>query len=98
MVDNQRQQKPNKAMWLSVIPGLGQLYNKQIVKGGILLVVFLLELLEIVVLGIPALTGLYSLGSVPMQDHSLFMLIKGGHAINYPSLICYFSFGYYERC
>lgn len=77
MVDNQRQQKPNKAMWLSVIPGLGQLYNKQIVKGGILLVVFLLELLEIVVLGIPALTGLYSLGSVPMQDHSLFMLIKG---------------------
>ncbi|XHE18427.1 DUF5683 domain-containing protein [Streptococcus dysgalactiae] len=39
MVDNQRQQKPNKAMWLSVIPGLGQLYNKQIVKGGVLLVV-----------------------------------------------------------
>lgn len=61
MVDNQRQQKPNKAMWLSVILYLGQLYNKQIVKGGILLVVFLLELLEIVVLGIPALTGLYSL-------------------------------------
>lgn len=77
MVENQRQQKPNKAMWLSVIPGLGQLYNKQIVKGGVLLVVFFLELLEIVVLGIPALTGLYSLGSVPMQDHSLFMLIKG---------------------
>ncbi|HEP3699059.1 TPA: sugar ABC transporter permease [Streptococcus pyogenes] len=77
MVDNQRQQKPNKAMWLSVIPGLGQLYNKQIVKSGVLLVVFFLELLEIVVLGIPALTGFYSLGSVPMQDHSLFMLIKG---------------------
>lgn len=28
MVDNQRQQKPNKAMWLSVIPGLEQLYEK----------------------------------------------------------------------
>lgn len=41
MVENQRQQKPNKAMWLSVIPGLGQLYNKQIVKGGSLISCFL---------------------------------------------------------
>ena len=27
------QQNPKKAMWLSLIPGLGQIYNKQKAKG-----------------------------------------------------------------
>ncbi|HEK9304746.1 TPA: sugar ABC transporter permease, partial [Streptococcus equi subsp. equi] len=77
MLKNEKMKNPQKAMWLSIIPGLGQLYNTQKVKGFILLLVFLGELLEAFFVGIPALAGLYSLGSVPMEDHSLFLLIKG---------------------
>ncbi len=68
---------PNKAMLLSIIPGLGQFYNKQKVKGLAFLLVFILEIIEFVSFGIPALVGLVTLGSTPMQDHSLFMLIEG---------------------
>ncbi|HEL0781182.1 TPA: sugar ABC transporter permease [Streptococcus equi subsp. zooepidemicus] len=77
MLKNEKMKNPQKAMWLSIIPGLGQFYNTQKVKGFILLLVFLGELLEAFFVGIPALAGLYSLGSVPMEDHSLFLLIKG---------------------
>ncbi|MGT2807971.1 sugar ABC transporter permease [Streptococcus iniae] len=77
MGTERNQKNPNKAMLLSIIPGLGQLYNQQRVKGLILLIVFLAEVLELYFLGIPALIGLYTLGKIPMQDHSLFLLIKG---------------------
>ncbi|MGT2932769.1 carbohydrate ABC transporter permease [Streptococcus catagoni] len=77
MLGKKRKQNPYQAMWLSLIPGLGQLYNRQKVKGIALLALFLLEVLEILLWGFPALHGLYSLGSTPMEDHSLFLLIKG---------------------
>lgn len=69
------------ALFLSIIPGLGQFYNKQISKGILLLLLFLLELIEVFTFGLPAITGLITLGSTPVQDHSLFMLIKGSMQI-----------------
>lgn len=66
-----------KAMWLSLIPGLGQFYNQQKLKGLFLFVGFLLEIIEIVTFGIPAIQGLITLGTTPMKDHSLFLLIEG---------------------
>ncbi|WP_267246801.1 sugar ABC transporter permease [Streptococcus sp. Marseille-Q5986] len=73
----QKQHNPRVAMWLSLILGLGQFYNKQKAKGAFLLTVFFLELIEIVTFGIPAIQGLITLGDTPVIDHSLFLLIKG---------------------
>lgn len=77
MSQETQKRNPRLAMWLSIIPGLGQLYNGQKAKGGMLLGVFLLEILELVAFGIPAMVGLITLGSTPVIDHSLFLLIKG---------------------
>ena len=76
-----------KAMWLSLIPGLGQFYNQQKLKGLILFVGFLLEIIEIVTFGIPAIQGLITLGTTPMKDHSLFLLIEGAIQLIALSLI-----------
>ncbi|MCY8030309.1 maltodextrin ABC transporter permease MdxF [Bacillus inaquosorum] len=66
-----------KAGLLSIIPGLGQIANRQFSKGILFLVITGLFALELSVFGIQALTGLMTLGSVPGEDHSLFMLIEG---------------------
>lgn len=66
-----------KAMLLSIIPGLGQLYNKQKSKAAIFFVVFVLFVIEMAVFGFQAFIGLVTLGSTPMVDHSLFLLIEG---------------------
>ncbi|MCY7767619.1 maltodextrin ABC transporter permease MdxF [Bacillus inaquosorum] len=66
-----------KAGLLSIIPGLGQIVNQQFSKGILFLVITGLFALELSVFGIQALTGLMTLGSVPGEDHSLFMLIEG---------------------
>lgn len=70
-------QNPTLAMLLGAIPGLGQLYNKQIVKGLLLLAVFAIEVIEWVTFGVSAIVGLVTLGDKPVVDHSLFLLIKG---------------------
>ncbi|CRH90153.1 Maltose transport system permease protein malF [Chlamydia trachomatis] len=75
--EHSQKQNPRLAMWLSLVLGLGQLYNKQRAKGFILLAVFLLEVIEIITFGIPAIAGLITLGDTPVVDHSLFLLIKG---------------------
>lgn len=62
---------------LSVIPGLGQLYNKQIGKGIIFMSVFALFVYQLKKYGISAIRGLITLGSTPMEDHSLFLMITG---------------------
>lgn len=77
MLDKEKKQNETLAMFLSIIPGLGQFYNKQVIKGASFFAIFLLEIIEIVTFGIPALVGLVTLGDTPMEDHSLFMLIKG---------------------
>ena len=77
MSQKKQLKNPTLAMWLSIIPGLGQFYNGQKVKAGLLLGVFLLEIVVLVTFGIPAMVGLITLGSTPVIDHSLFLLIKG---------------------
>ncbi|MFA9468378.1 MULTISPECIES: ABC transporter permease subunit [unclassified Streptococcus] len=81
MTNDSQHHSPQKAMWLSLILGLGQLYNGQKAKGLMLLGVFALEILEILTFGIPAIQGLITLGTTPGVDHSLFLLIKGSMQI-----------------
>ncbi|WP_047980608.1 carbohydrate ABC transporter permease [Ornithinibacillus contaminans] len=65
------------ATLLSIIPGLGQLYNKQLFKGIVFLLIFALFIVEMIGYGGEALVGLITLGSTPGVDHSLFILIEG---------------------
>ena len=64
-------------MWLSLIPGLGQIYNKQKAKGYIFLGVTLVFLAYFFGLGLGELSKLITLGTVRGQDNSLFILIRG---------------------
>ena len=84
------QQDPKKSLLLSLIPGLGQFYNKQKVKGAIFLGVTLVFLLYFALLASSELAGLISLGDRPFQDNSLFMLIRG--AFHLIVVVGYFIF------
>ncbi|MFP7232851.1 maltodextrin ABC transporter permease MdxF [Bacillus subtilis] len=66
-----------KAGLLSIIPGLGQVANQQLSKGILFFAITGLFAFELCVFGFQALIGLMTLGSVPGEDHSLFMLIEG---------------------
>ena len=66
-----------KAMLYSIIPGIGQFYNEQKFKGFVFLGITLLFIIEMITFGANAITGLFTLGSVPIQDHSLFIMIGG---------------------
>ncbi|MGX7196952.1 ABC transporter permease subunit [Enterococcus olivae] len=71
------EKNPKVAMLLSIIPGLGQIYNRQIWKGIVFLAItagFIIELLQF---GIRAFQDFITLGTTPMVDHSLFLLING---------------------
>ena len=75
-------QQPRKAALLSIIPGLGQIYNKQKAKGFIFLGVTVLFVLYFLTLASPELSNLITLGDKPGRDNSLFMLIRGAfHSI-----------------
>ena len=84
------EQNPKKAMWLSVIPGLGQIYNKQKAKGYIFLAVTALFLVYFIGIGAGELAKLVTLGTVRGQDNSLFILIRG--AFHLIITIVYFLF------
>lgn len=84
------QQQPRKALLLSLIPGLGQIYNKQKVKGAIFLGVTILFLIYFFAIAAPELGNLFTLGEVPGRDNSLFMLIRG--AFHFILVIVYFIF------
>lgn len=71
------EQNPKKAMGLSLIPGLGQIYNKQKAKGAIFLAVTALFLVYFLGSGAGELAKLVTLGTVRGQDNSLFILIRG---------------------
>ena len=66
-----------KAVLLSIIPGAGQIANRQFSKGVLFFVITGLFACELGVFGIRALAGLITLGSAPGEDHSLFLLIEG---------------------
>ena len=75
-------QQPRKAALLSIIPDLGQIYNKQKAKEFILLGVTVLFVLYFLTLASPELSNLITLGEKPGRDNSLFMLIRGAfHSI-----------------
>lgn len=76
MSQNERNHK-KKASLLSIIPGLGQFYNKQAFKGIVFFALFLVFAIEMALTGFQALEGLITLGSIPRDDHSLFLMIKG---------------------
>lgn len=63
------------ALLLSLIPGLGQLYNKQYLKGGAFLVLaaaFFYVFSDLLNIG---LWGLVTLGEEVPRDHSIFLLV-----------------------
>lgn len=66
------------AMILSiVIPGLGQMYNRRFLKGCIFLIVtisFLVTTWNFIDIGI---WGLFTLGTIPREHHSIQLLIQG---------------------
>lgn len=84
------QQQPRKALLFSLIPGLGQIYNKQKAKGAIFLGVTILFLIYFFAIAAPELGNLITLGEVPGRDNSLFMLIRG--AFHFILVIVYFIF------
>ena len=84
------QQQPRKALLLSLIPGLGQIYNKQKAKGAIFLGVTILFLIYFFAIAAPELGNLITLGEVPGRDNSLFMLIRG--EFHFILVIVYFIF------
>lgn len=65
------------AALLSIVPGLGQFYNRQFLKGIIFLVLaasFGIVFGDILNMGF---WGLLTLGEIPKVDHSIFLLIDG---------------------
>ncbi|RLQ97532.1 sugar ABC transporter permease [Falsibacillus albus] len=75
---NINRHNPALAMILSILfAGLGQLYNKRFVKGIILIIVevsFILTLGNFINYG---LWGIRTLGTIPVVDHSIFLMIYG---------------------
>ncbi|NHM33688.1 sugar ABC transporter permease [Neobacillus terrae] len=79
------------ALLLSLIPGLGQLYNKQFLKGGAFLVLaaaFIYVFKDLLNIG---LWGIVTLGEELPRDHSIFLLVYGILAI----IVVVFGLGFY---
>ncbi len=68
---------PGLAALLSIIPGLGQFYNRQVLKGILFLAIAIGFVVELLSFGFEAFRGFITLGTTPMVDHSLFLMIYG---------------------
>ena len=66
-----------KATLYSLIPGGGQLYNEQKFKAIVFFGIFLLFIIEMISFGGAAFQGFVTLGTTPIEDHSLFLMIEG---------------------
>lgn len=74
---NQSKHNPTLAAILSIVPGLGQIYNKRYIKGAVLFIffaAFAVVMLEFITSG---LQGLVTLGEVPREDDSRVFLSNG---------------------
>ncbi len=79
------------ATMLSIIPGIGQMYNKQFVKGLIFLVLtgsFIVAFTDLLNMG---LWGIVTLGTEVPRDHSVFLLVEGILAL----IVIVFGLGIY---
>ncbi|WP_027965299.1 carbohydrate ABC transporter permease [Halalkalibacillus halophilus] len=78
METNQPQSNRRKvALALSIIPGFGQFYNKQYIKGSfffVLVIAFFVVFSDLLNIGY---WGLFTLGTIPMEDHSIFLMVQG---------------------
>lgn len=66
-----------KAALLSIIPGLGQFFNKQFVKGGLFLFFFIMYLIVFKDIFNMGIWGLVTLGTEVPRDNSIFLLAEG---------------------
>lgn len=76
---------------LSIIPGLGQLYNKQYLKGIAFLILtgaFFGVFTDLLNMG---LWGLFTLGEQTPRDHSIFLMVEGILAL----IVLLFGIGFY---
>ncbi|RSD29348.1 carbohydrate ABC transporter permease [Mesobacillus subterraneus] len=76
---------------LSIIPGLGQLYNKQYLKGIAFLILtgaFFGVFSDLLNMG---LWGLFTLGEQTPRDHSIFLMVEGILAV----IVLLFGIGFY---
>lgn len=80
-----------KALFLSILPGFGQFYNRQFVKGLIFLILttsYLIVFKDLLNLG---LWGIVTLGEEVPRDHSIFLLVEGIIAL----IVLIFGLGIY---
>jgi arabinogalactan oligomer/maltooligosaccharide transport system permease protein len=80
-----------KALIFSIIPGLGQLYNKQFLKGITFLILsaaFVFVFKDLINIG---LWGIITLGQIPFEDHSIYLMVYGILSI----IVLVFGIGFY---
>lgn len=68
---------PTVAALLSIIPGLGQVYNKRFIKGSVLFILFAAFVIAMIDFISTGLQGLVTLGEVPREDDSRVFLSNG---------------------
>lgn len=69
--------RPKLAIVLSLIPGLGQLYNRRFIKGPVFFILFFLSFITLYDFMREGYWGLITLGEVPGQDDSRILLSQG---------------------
>jgi arabinogalactan oligomer / maltooligosaccharide transport system permease protein len=86
-----------KAALLSLIPGVGQIYNKQWVKGILFLFLaacYFVAFLDFLNIG---LWGVVTLGTEVQRDHSIFLLVNGVISLIVLSIgLGFYSFSIYD--
>ncbi|MGG1879838.1 sugar ABC transporter permease [Paenibacillus cisolokensis] len=73
----QQKHRPALAAALSIIPGIGQLYNRRFIKGSLFFLLsaaLLIALYDFLNIGF---WGIYTLGTIPMVDDSRALLVQG---------------------
>ena len=65
------------AVLSAIFMGIGQLYNRQWLKGILFLFFYILVILNSIPYFLKSFHNLRTLGQTPMQDHSLFLMIYG---------------------
>jgi len=83
---------PTVAALLSIIPGLGQMYNKRFIKGSALFILFAAFVIAMIDFISTGLQGLVTLGEVPREDDSRVFLSNGILSLIFT--VFFFSFYY----